>query len=543
MRRGLRRGHLLLIGGGITAVLVGVAVVLSMVISILGRLPTPSSRDSASKPAESAPFTSAVADLSGLPAAHYVGAMSDRSGRIGLDIKVTSKGSASGTLTVKGQKIQLITVSGRTFIKADAAYWRQNGATKALSKEYAKRWARTSKDTIGTDLLKVFSPPELAKWVGLAAGRPTSPNGPVTKIDGVETRKVVVPFGTVYVTAAAPYRIVRIESGGGGSPSATPRIRGTRYSSTARLGWRLDDFALDVVVDAMRGEDARAHINNLRKRVKVLKSAVDLSVRLDVQGRGRLSPCGNSGCTANFTLQSRTNAGSPYVKIGRITVDVVITVWLDGALAGNCRKHVTMPPNGTVDVSCRVSYNASTTRGHRVNAEYNAFAQAPVKAEIPVMVKALDAEYDSVPVLLPEAELGRLRALLPPYAGQTSGVGADVDGKRLPRVASGQEAADRKLIDRINKRLQERLPNFAGLRSTRAHDAEQKFAYYMYLRRKSLKEAHLVVNHPEGPCPPRMGCNHVLPWLLAPDQRLTVYWLDSGGTWQYKLYSGEKDRS
>ncbi|WP_283137092.1 DddA-like double-stranded DNA deaminase toxin [Rhizohabitans arisaemae] len=538
-RPGRRRRILI---GGAAVALIGLLVVFALVLSGIGRL---SDLLRQGRPLESAQLADAVAELSGLPAAHYVGTISFGGQKTGLDVKVTSKGSASGTLTLDGHKIRLLTVGKHTFLKAKPAYWRQNGAPASLSKEYGKRWVKVSLGAPGFGLTEMLAPPDLAKWVG-RFGRPST--DPTKKINGIEVRKVVTPFSAVYVTTAAPYRVVRIESPSGdtGLPGARTYAVGTVYSAVAGLFRPAGDpalFGLVIDVNAVSDDDARTHLRYLNLEVSKLKDAIDSSVRFSLEGGSRLSNCNNFGCTVTVTISTRVAVDSPHVKIGKIAANVVVNFRLNRIFVGSCTKRVTIPANGRVEVSCSVRYNAPTNRRHRVEAESAGYASAAVEAEIPAIAKALQAEQDALTTHFSDADLDMLAATLglPPREGTaTAGIAVDAKKKLLRRAISGQ-SDDTDRIKKINERLRKRIPGLGHAKSALAHHAEQKIAYWLF-ENQNVEEAHLIINNEDGPCGSRYGCVNVLPWLLGPNQRVIIHWRDKNGKWQHsQVFIGKEE--
>jgi hypothetical protein len=92
------------------------------------------------------------------------------------------------------------------------------------------------------------------------------------------------------------------------------------------------------------------------------------------------------------------------------------------------------------------------------------------------------------------------------------------------------------LIDIVNQRLQDKgvLPGRAT--SSRASDAEQKFAAVML--RDKIGKADLYINNPSGPCVQRLGCDDVLSTILGNKKQLTVHWPDGNGGWESRSYGG-----
>lgn len=67
-----------------------------------------------------------------------------------------------------------------------------------------------------------------------------------------------------------------------------------------------------------------------------------------------------------------------------------------------------------------------------------------------------------------------------------------------------------------------------------ANHVEMKAAQEMWSR--EIADAHLVINHADGPCPDIMGCDSALPAALPPGSRLTVHWRDTEGNMRWEAY-------
>lgn len=129
------------------------------------------------------------------------------------------------------------------------------------------------------------------------------------------------------------------------------------------------------------------------------------------------------------------------------------------------------------------------------------------------------------------------RAPLPGFAegGPTSGLGVTQDGKAYD-VVSGNKKADAELINIVNQRLQDKGVLPGRVTSSRASDAEQKFAAVML--RDKIAKADLYINNPSGPCAQRLGCDDVLSTILGNKKQLTVHWPDGNGGWESRSYGG-----
>ncbi|WP_160160820.1 polymorphic toxin type 17 domain-containing protein [Actinomadura sp. K4S16] len=398
--------------GGIAVGVVLSIVVLALVLVNPGGSdkPKPTTKKTDAVDVAATQLSRAATHLSNLPAAHYEGTLTGASGeQIHIDIKMTYKGSTYGTLTVDGAEIQLMAVDAKTFLKAGESYWVANGAPNSSLKKYAKRWVRVPISKLGFDLSAALAPTKLAQQVRAAVRDHQITAGPVTTVDGVQARQVTVPAGTVYVTAAAPQRIVRIEatssgtSGGSGSGgSATPGAMGTGDELTFQPAVSplrpasSGGFQLDLT--GLTQEQAKKFINDLQSKVQDLKSSVDSQVNFTASGTGNLEPCNNYGCTANVRISNFVSSSNPYLGVKqRVTAEVTINFQLDGGPAGSCSRTISMAPNGSAGVSCNVSYYARTDQNHQVTAQAQAVARAVVSADIQKMATDLKEEIQDSP--------------------------------------------------------------------------------------------------------------------------------------------------
>ena len=155
-----------------------------------------------------------------------------------------------------------------------------------------------------------------------------------------------------------------------------------------------------------------------------------------------------------------------------------------------------------------------------------------IKQLLPLLIGGIDdgageGDFDPVAVgsKLPEFIPGR---------SSTSGVGVGGNGRTYD-VISGNKNADASLIKIVNDKLRSEGVLTGTANSSRASDAEQKFAAIMI--RDGIGDAQLVINNPQGPCTVKLGCDNVLDKLLG-SKKLTVYYPNGNGGWIPKKYGG-----
>ncbi|MFB7234857.1 DddA-like double-stranded DNA deaminase toxin [Streptomyces sp. NPDC056269] len=148
-------------------------------------------------------------------------------------------------------------------------------------------------------------------------------------------------------------------------------------------------------------------------------------------------------------------------------------------------------------------------------------------------VQAANAASGNVPPLFcdRDAEL----AAMPPYDGQTLGRAKSSDGRSWDEndLASGRQKQDAELIDWVNKKMLKEGVTTGYKTGNRFH-TEPKFVAIMKL--KVVKDADLVINNPEGPCPVIQGCDATLSALLKDVGVLRVHWKDIDGVWHSEQY-------
>ncbi|HTJ69642.1 MAG TPA: hypothetical protein VL551_19045 [Actinospica sp.] len=137
-------------------------------------------RDDAPQSAPVDPFSQAVSALANTPVIHYVTSTAD--------IYVTSDGEEIGTTTRDGQRVDILVVGS-------AMYFEPAG--------YRNDWTPTPND------LDTPTPGALAAQIRSAlpgARRQT------TSLNGVHAVVAATKSGAVYVSATAPYRVLRVDS-------------------------------------------------------------------------------------------------------------------------------------------------------------------------------------------------------------------------------------------------------------------------------------------------------------------------------------------
>ncbi|WP_203828118.1 hypothetical protein [Actinoplanes palleronii] len=166
------------------------------------------SRADAGRPeAARAGLLAAISALSGAEAIHYRSASAD--------LTVDAQGNAAGVLTVGGKRVKL------------------RGKTNAR---------------VPVDLV---TPRTLADRLRVAA-RGATTAGPKTSIAGVDAWPIALPSGTVYISAAAPHHVLRLEQAGPRAslktdPKTDPKTGGNTGANTGLSPLRAVPTAAPIV--------------------------------------------------------------------------------------------------------------------------------------------------------------------------------------------------------------------------------------------------------------------------------------------------------
>ncbi len=107
-----------------------------------------SSNGEASKPAQQV-LTDAVKAADSASAVHMTGQVSATGQQIGLDLTIVKGKGAMGSLTLKGQKIDLVVIGAHAYMKAGTVFWTQfaGSSGSAIAQLVADKWIKFSTST------------------------------------------------------------------------------------------------------------------------------------------------------------------------------------------------------------------------------------------------------------------------------------------------------------------------------------------------------------------------------------------------------------
>ncbi|MCK7625111.1 HINT domain-containing protein [Streptomyces sp. RS10V-4] len=334
-----------------------------------------------------APFYLALYNLAGEPMAHYTGSAP---GGTAWDVTVTDGGEARGRLTVDGRQFGVLRVGGKTYAKPpkDLLTDLPGGvAASALEGKWVtgdSRLARHLADVPG-------SPAELASrlWTGLDRIRtfPQTPAAPV-RPGGPMARSVVTPEGRLYVSAAAPYRVLRLEpfgTAGGTAPGGGTAGSGSPVRTAAAALRPAGGAAAALPVAAgtgsggtdltpMSADQVGRAYDDLIGQTRTLGGAVDLGIRFSFNQTGNLS-CAQS-CTVTENVVTSTTAAPGARLSGTVNASMTAQVTVNGESGGGCSATATLPVNGGGTMRCVAAGTAPIVQRIKAQKQREAEAQA-----------------------------------------------------------------------------------------------------------------------------------------------------------------------
>lgn len=303
----------------------------------------------------------ALVDLSLNPATRFKGQARGSDGTVyTIDAIVTSNGSILGTLTSNTSTIKVFVLEGQTFIRADAAFWRQRNVDEASLPDYSTQWVKVAPNVLGFDLLGLLDPVLLAERLspGLLIDLYDNPKrdapllGQRLTLNGIPVQELITPRMRIYVTQAEPRRIVRIKN-------SQRQANGFNFAQVALAASAQgdDEFELDLSVPTDTEVDAA--VSELKQEATKLATPIDSHVSFTLSGDTTFTPpnCGLKSCTATVNLQNTvTSTGSNDLTDEPVNLDVTIDMTANGQPAGSCQDSRQVEPNSITHISCEATY-------------------------------------------------------------------------------------------------------------------------------------------------------------------------------------------
>ncbi|KUL38705.1 hypothetical protein ADL22_17530 [Streptomyces sp. NRRL F-4489] len=331
-----------------------------------------------------APFYLALYNLAEEPMAHYVGSAP---GGTAWDVTVTDGGEAHGQLTMEGRKFAVLRVGGKTYAKppqellTDLPNGVRASTLEGMWVTGDSRLTRRLADVPG-------SPAELASalWSGLdritafphLKAAPVRPGGPMAL-------SVLTPRGRLYVSASAPYRVLRLEplgpaggttggatAGRGASPVQAAAALRPAGAPAGAVATAAGAGGLDLT--PMSPDQVGSAYDDLIGQTRTLDRAVDLGIRFNFNQSGNLS-CSQS-CTVTENVVTSTTAAPGARVSGTVNASMTAQVTVNGESGGGCSATATLPVNGGGTMSCVAAGTAPIVQRIKAQKQREAEAQA-----------------------------------------------------------------------------------------------------------------------------------------------------------------------
>ncbi|MFI0452175.1 hypothetical protein [Actinomadura sp. 6N118] len=308
----------------------------------------------------------AAQQLRAAPGLQYDGTLSADGQPVQVRLRVTRAGSASGSLTVGGQRADLVSVDGRTFVKASVAFWRSYGGESSHPENYAGRWSKAPATLFRLNVADVLGAGAIADLLARTTAQPARET-----IGGTAAYRLRTQRADYFVTEAAPHRLLRVHPAGPGDP----RLSATALAATGPL------------------------LAELRPRVAALGGAADPGLRFR-PGKLTFSNCEDnmSGCTVRVPA-SLTSPDGAVPADARAALRATIVA--EGRRLGSCTGSGPVPDNRELVLRCTVGGRAwrawmsrvrDTPGAHPYGATARVVGEAVASADVAGLLRKIDRE-------------------------------------------------------------------------------------------------------------------------------------------------------
>lgn len=286
------------------------------------------------------PFAQALADLAGQPMLRYSGDSPD--GHASWQLTVTSGGEAQGDLDLGDGRLGVLLAGGRTYFRAaDTASAGLLGELPSgvTASSVRGRWVT------GDSALAALLPSALASAGNLAASLRSSPpaqdavspspSGSAARVDGVPATPVTTSAGTVYISTAQPYRVLRVVPNAGSGQAAD--------------------------VETVSQTAANSFFSTLIDQTKTLTDALDFGISF-AYDQGPKLYCSDSSCTVAVNGVVASAADPDAAPDGAVVADVTARVTVNGQPAGGCEAIAKLPLGRPANITCQDQDAASVVQ-------------------------------------------------------------------------------------------------------------------------------------------------------------------------------------
>lgn len=333
--------------------------------------------EATAEPVAAAPvLEEALAELAGYPALSVQGQIAESPGAQVQDasVVVADSGAASGTIRQEGAEAQLIGADGRLFIKAPDVFWLDKGVFGPDFGDYTDNWVRVSGSQAGIDPAAVLAPPllsEILSGIGLGSEDALEEN-----LDGTPAYRIDLEGekNRMWVDAedGLPLRI-EIEQLAPEDADSGPQVR-----------LDLSEPEPEQIEELYDGLLATAE--------EELSSSRDARIEVGWEGQADMDCEDGPACRIFGTVRDVGTSGQ-----GKIRVRMDASFTNDELGEQTCSDSGTLEAGGTLEVSCGVNYNLTSTqpRQYEINGEAVLSTRGLTEGAQEEMIEALTEQREA----------------------------------------------------------------------------------------------------------------------------------------------------
>lgn len=240
------------------------------------------------------------------------------------NLTVTRAGTVEGRYAQNGNPVTRVTINGVTYIKAPTAFWRSVVLDPVSAQQAGGNWAKA----LGNAVIMTFdslTPGQIGHALEHAGNDPRVAS---TALGGTRAIRLTEHGTVYYISAAAPYRLLRV----GGLSSATPYSFNVTPLTPATVG---PVFAI------------------LHADVRALRGAVDPEAIVTLVQQLRFHPDCNA--VVSCTVSGKVSVNDPTTPTVLLTMTVDFSGTEDGAAFASCSDTVPVAQGATAAPSCGLS--------------------------------------------------------------------------------------------------------------------------------------------------------------------------------------------
>ena len=254
-------------------------------------------------------------------------------------------------LGVGGNRAALVSVDGKTYLKAPTAFWREQGGVTTNPGDFAGRWSRAPESAINLDIKEVLAAGAIVQGLqGVSSYQPASGTQDVNGTPAVKVSGTDVDY---YLSTANPPKLLRI------------------------AGTGTNTYQFDVT--EVSAAEIATLFQQLRDQVRALSGARDPSVRFLPTAKIKTSNCGVVSCTMKLTVTTLSLGGRSRVRalmLGKISVGSQ-----SGRTLGTCTDSATASSGKRINLACTVSGGAWSSWARSIRGSARYYVQARTVAE------------------------------------------------------------------------------------------------------------------------------------------------------------------